>query len=65
MGQFVHAWPGSPHWKQMSAVMSFGHGGANALKAGGAALGVPEAWTTGGRSHKMVVGSVATQGRGL
>jgi hypothetical protein len=52
MGQFVRAWPGSPHRKQMSAVMSFGHGGANALKVGGAALDMPEAWTTGGRSRE-------------
>jgi hypothetical protein len=35
------------------------------LKAGGAALNMPKAWTTGGRSHATVVGSVATQGRGL
>jgi hypothetical protein len=65
MGQFVHAWPGSPHQKQMSAVMSFGHGGSNALKAGGVALDMPEAWMMGSRSHKTVVGSMATWGRGL
>jgi hypothetical protein len=65
MGQFVHAWPGSPHQKQMRAVMSFGQGGADALKAGGATLDVFKAWTTGGRSRKAVVGSVVTWDRGL
>jgi hypothetical protein len=65
IGQFVCAWPGSPHRKQMRAVMSFGRGGADALTAGGAALDVPKAWTMGGRSCEMVVGSVAIQDRGL
>jgi hypothetical protein len=49
----------------MSAVMSFGCGGANALKVGGAALGVPKTWTTGGRSHETVAGSMVIWGRGL
>jgi hypothetical protein len=35
------------------------------LKAGGANLDVPEAWTMGGRSHEPVVWSVVTWGRGL
>jgi hypothetical protein len=62
--QFVHAWPGSLHRKQMSAVMSFGCEGANTLKAGGAALKGPKALATGGRSHKTVVGNMAMHGRG-
>jgi hypothetical protein len=49
----------------MSAVMFFGHGGADALKVGGAALDMPKVWMMGGRSCKTVVGSMATQGRGL
>jgi hypothetical protein len=62
--QFGHAWPSLPHQKQMSAVMSFGCGGANTLKAGGAALEGPEMLAMGGRNCETVVGSVATHGRG-
>jgi hypothetical protein len=49
----------------MRAIMSFGRGGADAFRAGGAALNMPKAWTMGGRSCETVVGSVATWGRGL
>jgi hypothetical protein len=42
----------------MSTVVSFGHGGADALQVGGAALDMPKAWMTGGRSREMVVRSM-------